>query len=401
MQPRTGAADVLRDARAAVLAQRRAQADLLDAALRWALLNPSSDGTQGAPDAAVHTEDGGCEPIAGPGCPGVSEYAVPELAAALGVGSAVAKSLVGDALELSHRLPRLWQRVVELDVDVAAARAVAAATTSAQPGLTAEGADWVDQKVAPLVGRMTPDQVAEVLDEAFAQFGLAVEGADEPRAALTGVEVVALEEPYTGLARLVGVLDLADALDLEQTLAAGARDLAALGAQAPQAALRAAALGHLARRQTALELGGGAARRVDLTLHFPAAWDADTGTALISPTGRLGEHERVLLEQVRGWVAASDTEVHVHPAVTSAAASGGVPGGVACGFPWCGSGVAVPGTVCPEHERALESGWTVESLGPEAELWTSPSGSRFRRDARGTVTVASSAGEPPASPLSD
>ena len=51
------------------------------------------------------------EPIAGPGCPLVAEFCIAELGAVLGISSTAAKKLIGHALELRHRLPRLWAQV--------------------------------------------------------------------------------------------------------------------------------------------------------------------------------------------------------------------------------------------------------------------------------------------------
>ena len=51
--------------------------------------------------------------MAGPGAPLVAEFCVAEFAAAVGVPTEHGKSLIGQALELRHRLPRLWRRVVE------------------------------------------------------------------------------------------------------------------------------------------------------------------------------------------------------------------------------------------------------------------------------------------------
>ena len=47
-------------------------------------------------------------PIAGAGTPAVAEFAVMELAAVLDLSHEAALALVGDVLDLAHRLPRLW-----------------------------------------------------------------------------------------------------------------------------------------------------------------------------------------------------------------------------------------------------------------------------------------------------
>src|SRR3954452_1350306 len=53
-------------------------------------------------------------PIAGEGCPTVRDTAVHELSAALGISNQAALLLVGQTLELRHRLPRIWALVQDL-----------------------------------------------------------------------------------------------------------------------------------------------------------------------------------------------------------------------------------------------------------------------------------------------
>ncbi|MDQ3616459.1 MAG: hypothetical protein M3393_07535, partial [Actinomycetota bacterium] len=88
--------------------------------------------------------------LAGPGAPEVAEFAPAELAAALGVSTFAGQALVGDALELRHRLPRLWGRVVDGTVQAWRGRKVAERTR----GLPAEGAAWVDGQVAPFAHKI-------------------------------------------------------------------------------------------------------------------------------------------------------------------------------------------------------------------------------------------------------
>ena len=90
---------------------------------------------------------------------------------------------------------------------------------------------------------------------------------------------------FAGTMRMEAELDIADALDLDRALAHGAATLKALGSDASLDARRAAALGDLARTQTALDLhahgatGAGdvdglpAAREVVLHAHFDASLD--------------------------------------------------------------------------------------------------------------------------------
>jgi len=101
----------------------RCEADLLMLAAHFADLHPVPDGgvRAGHGDPTLRISNGviggdlggglggeRCGPLAGDGTPEVAEFAPEELAAALAVTVDAAKKLIGDALELRHRLPRLW-----------------------------------------------------------------------------------------------------------------------------------------------------------------------------------------------------------------------------------------------------------------------------------------------------
>ena len=83
-------------------------------------------------------------PLAGVGTPAVAEYAVEELAAALNLSHAAGLSLVSEAVELCHRLPRLWSLVQDGRLQAWKARQVARATTQ----LSAEAVAFVDRHLA-------------------------------------------------------------------------------------------------------------------------------------------------------------------------------------------------------------------------------------------------------------
>ncbi len=103
------ASDLLRVIGERRAAENRAAADQLVLAAQWADLHPP----ESIHDAASFTTRG-CEheePIAGEGCPLVAEFCVAELGGVLGVSTTAAKKLIGQALELRHRLPRLWAQV--------------------------------------------------------------------------------------------------------------------------------------------------------------------------------------------------------------------------------------------------------------------------------------------------
>ncbi len=98
------ASAVLAFARSSRVAADRAEAELLVAACAWADLHPADS----VDDAAAFVIPGGGEheePVAGVGAPLVAEFCISELGAVLGISTMSAKRLVGQALELRHRLP--------------------------------------------------------------------------------------------------------------------------------------------------------------------------------------------------------------------------------------------------------------------------------------------------------
>jgi hypothetical protein len=90
--------------------------------------------------------------LGGDGTPLVWEFAVAEVAAELHVSSWAARRRMADALDVRHRLPRLWGQVRSGVVPAWRAAKVAQATR----GLTREQAGLVDVEVAGVAG----DQVS-------------------------------------------------------------------------------------------------------------------------------------------------------------------------------------------------------------------------------------------------
>ncbi len=87
-------------------------------------------------------------PIAGPGAPLVSEFALMEYAAALGMSTDSGKAYVGKTLELRYRLPRLWEQVVSGRLPVWRAMRVAEQTGCLPMAAAAD----VDRALAPAAG---------------------------------------------------------------------------------------------------------------------------------------------------------------------------------------------------------------------------------------------------------
>ncbi|WP_210649094.1 HNH endonuclease signature motif containing protein [Nocardioides sp. SYSU D00065] len=432
--------------------EHRAAADQLDLAARWADLHPP----ESIHSAASFTVPG-CdheEPIAGEGAPLVAEFCVAELGAVLGISTTSAKRLIGHALELRHRLPRLWAQVQSGAVPAWRARSVAEATIHATPALTPEAAGWVDSQVAAVAGRVGPAQLDRLVAETIKRFDLAApDPAGDPEDGYLSVDprhatIDTQDVHYAGTMRLEAELDLADALDLDRALAHGAATLAALGSAETLDARRAKALGDLARTQTALDLhtqgnaearaadGLPVAREVVLHAHFDATACGDQ--TVFGPTGRMEEGQRLLLlDQVKGWCADTRTKVTIKPVIdlTAELTSPGydIPDRIreqvvlrdrTCVFPWCSrpargcdidhvipydpdahaGGRPQPGptttsnlaALCRRHHRLkTHSAWRYSITGPDALEWTSPHGHRFRRDPSGTTALD----DPPPVPL--
>jgi hypothetical protein len=355
-------ADLLATIKASRDLENTEAARQLDLAARWADLHPP----ESIHDAAAFTVPGSEheEPIAGDGAPLVAEFCVAELGTTLGITTTAAKKLIGHALELRHRLPRLWAQVHAGQVPAWRARLVADTTIHSTPALTREAAGFVDAQVAAVAGRVGSAQLDRLVAETIRRYDLAT--ADPTRDPEDGylhvdprhVTVDTDDVHYAGTLRIEAEVDIADALDLDRAVAHHAATQAALGSLLPLDARRAKALGDLARTQTALELAfqdgsgveaGGveargvhpeeprdeasrrartsttegadgdepnlpAARQVVIHAHFDASFSGDT--TVFGPTGRMENGQRlVLLEQIQSWCADTRTEVTIKPVI--------------------------------------------------------------------------------------
>ena len=116
-------------------------------AAQWCVLHPATA------DTGVATWAGDAlpgvlhrtSPSAGTGTPAVSAFAPEPVAAALGVSTLTGMKLIADALDLQHRLPRIWRLVEDLAVEPWKARQVAQATHV----LSQAAAAYVDDQLAP------------------------------------------------------------------------------------------------------------------------------------------------------------------------------------------------------------------------------------------------------------
>lgn len=374
------AREVLALARSQQRAEDAAAARKLEAAARWADLHPpeSIHGAASYTLAGIEHE----EAIAGPGCPAVAEFCIAELGTVLGISTTAAKRLIGHALELRHRLPRLWAAVHAGRVPAWRARLVAEATIHATPALTPASVAWIDAQITPYAAKVGPAQLDRLLTEAIArQHPTEPVDPDDPHPECPDTRHVTIDAGhgghgghggqvgYAGTTQVTAELDLADALDLDHALRTGAAELKALGSQESLGARRATALGRLARHQLALDLATGtglttdaaapaaagtatlpAARALELHLHFKADLSPGSAGGLeIDSLGRLAQGQRLLLlDLVKSWCGDSHTKVNLKPVIdlnTELHTPGYVPTDRqreqvmlrdrTCVFPWC------------------------------------------------------------------
>ncbi len=329
--------------------------------------------------------------LAGAGAPEVSDFAVTELSTALGRTRESGRLLVGDAVEAKHRLPRVWARLVAGQVTAWRVRRLAQATRA----LSEEAVAFVDAQISHVIHTAGPVTVDRLVLEATARFDPeSTEVAEcDTRANLFFDLDLASPATSVGAASAVtadGLLDRADAEDLEQAIRQIAHQLHLDGSTDTLAVRRAKALGYLARGQELLPDTGPEAteaeateaeatedgraasaserrrdratntrtaprRVVVLTVHLSDA--ALTGAPQIDPvTGKLGlnlarldnHHQLLTADAIRDWCGTPGTQVIVKPVIdladTVAVDSYEVPDRIAtrvklarttCTFPHC------------------------------------------------------------------
>jgi hypothetical protein len=422
-------AAVLRSARAARRAADAAEAELLVLAVEWAVMHPPEWVHD---EATLRMRSFGETDLAlaGPGAPAVAEFCVAELAATVGLSTEGGKRFLGEALELRYRLPRLWARVLGGELPSWKARLVARETTR----LTPEAAAYVDRQVAPVAHRVRPAQLERLVADAMGRFmpeeveRLAAESWDGRHVTIHDQLV-----SFTGTMRVEAELDLADALDLEAAVAAGAEQRAALGSCEPLDVRRAQAVGDLARQQPPLDLGSAPddaaprhrilPRQVELHVHL-----SDAAVRGDDPVARLERGDAVVsVEQVRAWCGRPDSRVVVRPVLDLDGCvevdSDEVPDRLAdlvavrdrtCVFPWCTRAArrchpddhgcdadhvqarsrggptcsCNLAALCRRHHRLKTHGaWSYVMLDPGTYLWSSPHGYKFLRDRAGTLDL--------------
>ncbi|HET8561438.1 MAG TPA: DUF222 domain-containing protein [Marmoricola sp.] len=441
-----GAAAVLAAARRSRREADLAEAAVLASAIEWGVLHVVSDARGAATWVTARGEDTGVA-LGGVGVPLVSEFAVPELASALGMSTDAGRSLLADALELAYRLPRVWARVQSGDLQAWRARRIAAGTQL----LSAEGAEFVDRQVAAFAHRVGAAQLQRLVDEAVARF-MPDTARERQRDAADGrhFDIDHDQVSFNGTSRVHGELDLADALDLEAAIAAGAEELKGLGCDESLDVRRSRAAGQLARDQLALDLQRdtgpeaecaaaprrrATGRQVVLHVHLSEQAVRSRDASAPARVENAGGH-LVTAGQVAAWCGVDTSRVVVKPVidlnehihVTSYEVPDRLREQVAlrdqtCVFPWCtrparrchpdeGRGCdddhVVPharggstcsgnlAPLCRRHHRLKTHGrWTYTSPEPGTYLWSSPHGYAYLRDHTGTQDLTDLPVDPP------
>ncbi len=330
--PAESTGDLLTSIRDLDQAADQADRDRFIAIAEWAdrhttgALLPDLYGTFGLPDDDAHTEaenawvsrfgmpgaDTMLE-LAGPGAPEISEFAVIELAAALGRSTDSGRMLLSDAVEARYRLPKIWQRLLDGQVQVWRIRRV----TDLTRALTAEAAAFVDAHLAHVIHTASFTTVKRLVAEAAARFDPEATEMEEVDTQATLHVTLDLSTAWSiGTANgvhLTGLLDRADAEELEHAIRTIADQLLAAGSTDSLDVRRAKALGYLSRGDLTLDLTTEASsveearqhrlettkptsrtRQVVLHIHLSDAalrGNEGPGTPQIDPdTGMLGLH---------------------------------------------------------------------------------------------------------------
>ncbi|WP_300402598.1 HNH endonuclease signature motif containing protein [uncultured Nocardioides sp.] len=358
--------DLLTEIRDLDKAADQADRDRFIAVAEWAerhttgQLLPDLYGTFGLPDDDAHTEaenawvsrfgmpgaDTMLE-LAGPGAPEISEFAVVELAAALGRSTDSGRMLLSDAVEARYRLPKIWQRLLDGQVQVWRVRRVTDLTRS----LTAEAAAFVDAHLAHVVHTASFTTVKRLVAEAAARFDPETTEMEEADTAATLHVTLDLTTAWSiGTANgvhLSGLLDRADAEELEHAIRTIADQLLAAGSQDSLDVRRAKALGYLSRgdltldlatelttedasssveeaRQRRLETTKPTTRTRQVVLHIHLSEAALKSSPEVDPdTGKLGlhlarvenHHQTLTADTVREWLAVPGSQITVKPVI--------------------------------------------------------------------------------------
>lgn len=187
--------------------------------------------------------------MGGDGTPEVAEFAPLEIAAALTTSVESARALIGDALDLRHRFPQLWNLLGDGQLRVGTARQV----VNLSQQLPLPQARELDARLAPLVGGVSPTRLLTITEGLVLDL-LPAEVAEARRLAALDARRVEVGASRDGVTDLWAVLDAGDARFLDAQVDRLAGILADGGSTDSLDARRALGLGILGTPARALQL---------------------------------------------------------------------------------------------------------------------------------------------------
>src|SRR5580765_2299134 len=300
---------LLATVRASREAARAAEIATMVAAVQWALLHPAADLDDAALVPGTAGMDGGLA-IAGEGAPLVSEFAVVELATALGRTADSAKLWLGSVLEARFRLTRTWDRMTSGEVDPWRGLRIARLTQT----LDLFAAQWVDSQVAPVAHKVGVIALDRLIVEAVERFDPdqayedAIAAAEQRRVTVSPVIV-------GGCGELNAVLDEADLRDLEAAITKVAGEMHGDGRYVSPQVRRALALGEIARRELGADREG-SRRDSMLYIHIDAdALDQAPGEPGWARVEHGSSSYSIPVDRVREWLTVPGTRVTIRPVI--------------------------------------------------------------------------------------
>ncbi len=229
----------------------------LQIAAHWADLNPGDVITESRISGAEHPAR-----LGGEGTPTVGGFAPAELGCVLRMSDGSAARLIGDALDLRHRLRLIWAAAQAGQAPAYQARRIATATRH----LSFEQAIWVDQQLAPSLGAVSWSRLQTLLEAAIYEADPA--GAEQQAAAAAQERFVRLgRNSQHGLKLIIARASAGDAIWFKATVDRIADILARQGDTDEVEVRRSKVIGILAQPAEALQL---------LYQHQGDDWDGPT-----------------------------------------------------------------------------------------------------------------------------
>ena len=228
--------------------RRAVEAEDLQLVAHWARLHSADPGYEPGPRVPGGNR---LDVLGGDGAPGVQDLALVELGVARGVHTLAARAVTADVLDLQHRLPAVWARVLDLTAEAWVARKVAVMTRH----LPLEAVGVVDAAVAEAIAGQAPSRVFEIAEAKIIEADPT--GHEERLAAEAAKRFVALSRrDPAGLRTVIARVTAGDAFWVDATIARVADILGARPEHASKTRdeLRAEAFGWLARPAELLAL---------------------------------------------------------------------------------------------------------------------------------------------------